>query len=313
MMASCVLTLVLSLAAQQSTQSSTNYTRDANGHAVPGASYSTSTDNGNSVTTEYMTSVNGRRVPSESTEERVLRSDSTGRTVERIIRRYDQNGNPGPVERQKIEERNNPDGTISSVTAVYRGDLNGRMELAERVTAEASKSGNTVTTNTQVERPTLNGTVEVAERKLSSVTGTGTGGASHSEATTYRKDPTGRFVESVRVVSDSQVQNGQTVQNTAQFERLQGERLQLHSQTVTRSRKNPDGTESREVDIFRHVPGRAESTATPRLTERQIIEQRREGGRLVERKTAQKPTISDPDRLGAAELIGERVCTGKCI
>lgn len=308
MMASCLLHLLLPLAAQQS--QSTTYTTDANGRAVPGAIHASSRDNGNSVSTEYGVSVNGRKVPLESTEERVLREDSTGRTVERVVRRYDQNGNPGPVERHKIEVRNNPDGSTSSVTSVYRGDMNGRMELAERVTAEGTKSGNTVTTNLQVERPTLNGTIEVAERKVSNVTTDSN--TTRSEATTYRKDPTGRFVEAVRVVTDAQQQNGQTVQNVAQYERMEGDKLQLHSQTVTRARKNADGTEVRETDIFRHVPGRAETTATPRLTERQIVEQRREGDRLVERTTAQRPTISDPNRLAASEVIGERVCTGKC-
>ncbi len=308
MMASCVFLLLLPLTGQQST---TTYTRDVNGRNVPLAEQSSTKENGQSVTTEYTTSVNGRKVPLESTEERVLREDSTGRTVERVIKRYDPNGNPGPVERQKIEVRLNPDGSSTSVTSVYRGDLNGRMELAERVTAEGTKSGNTVTTNTQVERPALNGSVEIAERQVRRVTSGEN--SSQSEATTYRKDPTGAFVESLRVVTDSSQQNGQTVENRAQYERLQGERLQLQSQTVTRARKNSDGTEVREVDIFRHVPGRAESTATPRLTERQIVEQRREDGRVVERKTAQRPTINDPDRLGAAELIGERVCTGKCI
>lgn len=306
---SVVMAVSLPLAAWQ-TSVSTTYTRDVNGQSIPGAIYSSSKDNGNSASTEYMMSVNGRKVPLESTEERVVRQDSAGSVVERVIRRYDPNGNPGPVERQKIETRNNPDGSVSSTTNVYRSDLNGRLELAERIVAEGSKAGVTVTTNTVVERPTLNGSVQVEERRVRTETTDPAG--TKSDTMTYRKDPSGRFVEALRVIADAKDQNGQTVQNVANYEPGDTGKLQLHSQTVTRSRKNADGTTSSEVDIFRHVPGRAESTGTPRLTERQTIEQRLDGDRVVERKSAQRPTISDPDRLGPSELIGERVCTGKC-
>lgn len=303
------IALGLPLAAQQSSDSTT-YTRDVNGRAVAGAIYSSSKDNGNSTSTEYMMSVNGRKVPLESTEEKVIREDATGRVVERVIRRYDHDGNPGPMERQKIETWVNADGSTSSTTSVYRADLNGRFELAERVVAEGAKSGDTVTVNTTVERPTLNGSVEVAEKRVR--TETSGAGVAKSDSTTFRKDPSGRFVEALRVVMDAQDQNGQSVQNVAQYEPGDSGKLQLHSQTVTRARKNPDGTMVSETDIFRHVPGRAESTATPRLTERQTIEQRLDGDRLIERKSAQRPSISDPDRLGPSEVIGERVCKGKC-
>jgi len=79
---------------------------------------------------------------------------------------------------------------------------------------------------------------------------------------------------------------------------------------VARIRKNPDGTETQEVDIYRNVPGRAEASATPALRERQIIEQRKVGDKVIETTSVQRPTISDPNRLGAARQISERVCVG---
>lgn len=307
MLVTCLL--VSAAFAQSSSQSSAVYGRDINGNPMLLDSYSSTRSNGNSVTTEYTTSVNGRKVPLESTEEKVVSEDAGGRVVERVIRRYDPNGNPGPVERQRIEVRNNPDGSTSSVTNVFRSDMNGRSALTERVVADGAKSGNTVTVNTRVERTSLNGGLELAEKQVR--TETTDDKNVRSDTTTYRKDPTGRFVESLRLVTDRQEQNGQTVQNVAQYERVEGA-LQLHQQTVTRTRKNDDGTEAREVDIYRNVPGRADTSATPKLTERQVTEQRKEGDRLVERTTAQRPTISDPNRLGTSEVIAERVCTGKC-
>lgn len=289
-------------------QSTTTYITDLDGRRVPAASYST-TKSGNVVTfTEQSQSVNGRTVPLESTEERVVRDDANGRVVERIIRRFDQTGNPGPPEKQTIEERKNPDGSISSLTTVYRGDLNGRFQIAERVKSEGQRSGNTTTTQTVVERPNLNGSMDVSERQT--LVSTEENGKAQSNFTVYRKDSTGRFAEALRVVTDATEQNGQRTENVVQYELTDSGSLKLASQTVTRARKNADGSESREVDIYRAVPGRIDTSGKPVLQERQIIEQRKQGNQLVETTVVQRPTISDPNRLGGPQKIGERVCTG---
>ena len=49
-------------------------------------------------------SINGRTVPMEQVEERVLRNDASGKVTERIIRRYDPQGNALPPARETIEE-----------------------------------------------------------------------------------------------------------------------------------------------------------------------------------------------------------------
>jgi hypothetical protein len=81
---------------------------------------------------------------------------------------------------------------------------------------------------------------------------------------------------------------------------------------VARIRKNADGTEVREVDLFRNVPGRVGTGAAPALTERQVVEQRKQNGSVVETVSVQRPSVSDPNRLGAPQQISEKVCTGKC-
>lgn len=304
----CVLfTFLFAALGQQSSQ--TVYSSDLNGRPVSGPTVMTSKSGSTSTVTEYHASVNGGRVPLAATEERVIREDANGRVVERLVRRYDPNGNPGPPERQRLEERNNADGSKSSTTTVYRADVNGRFELAERVVAEGSKSGNTTETKVLVERPTLNGGVEVVERQVRKESQDNA--VVKADATTYRKDPTGQFVESVRVVSESRQQNGQVVRNEAQYERADGG-LQLASQSVSRTRENPDGTIVREVDLFRNVPGRVASGDTPKLTERQLVEQRKQNGSVVETVSVQRPSVSDPNRLSAPQQISERVCSGKC-
>ncbi|MBL8178936.1 MAG: hypothetical protein JNK48_29955 [Bryobacterales bacterium] len=290
-------------------QQVTSYSTDLNGRRMPDAAYSASSSGNVSTRTELTQSVNGRLVPLESVEERVLRDDANGRVIERITRKFDPNGRPGMAEKQQIQERKNADGSVSSTVDTFRSDLNGRFELMERVTTQASKSGNTTNANVQVERPTLNGTLDVVERKTRVASEDKT--SAKSDTTTFRKDPSGRFVEAHRIVTDAQEQNGQRVENSAQYEASQMGRLELTQQSVARVRKNSDGSESREVDVYRNVPGRVVQSATPPLLERQIVEQRKSGDQLVETTVVQRPSINDPNRLGAPMKIGERVCTGK--
>ena len=68
---------------------------DVNGNRVSNGPQviSTKTATGSEIT-EMRQSVNGRMVPLERVEEKVLRDDASGRLVERIIHRYDAQGNP---------------------------------------------------------------------------------------------------------------------------------------------------------------------------------------------------------------------------
>ncbi|MBL8228023.1 MAG: hypothetical protein JNL98_06085 [Bryobacterales bacterium] len=300
-----LVALCAPLLAQQTTNT---YTTDLNGRTVAAGSYSV-TKSGNTVTmTEQTQSINGRTVPLMSTEERVIREDSAGRVVERIIKRFDATGNPGPPEKQTIEEKKNTDGSVTAVTTVYRGDLNGRLQMAERTTAEGRKAGTTLTTNTVVEKPGMNGSLDVAERQT--LVSTDDAGKTQSNLTVFRKDSTGRFAEAFRVVTSADEQNGRRVENVAQYELNDAGKLNLASQTVIRARKNPDGSESREVDIYRAVPGLLNTSGKPVLYERQVIEQRKQGERIVETTAVQRPSINDPNRLSAPQKIGERVCNG---
>lgn len=301
------LCLLAALCLPGFSQQVTNYITDINGRRVENGAQATVTS-GNTVTrTELTRSVNGRQVPQEIIEERILTDDANGRTIERLVRRFDQNGNPAQVEKQKIEEKKNQDGSLSSVATVYRGDLNGRFEFSERVRKDAARSGNAGSTNIIVERPAVNG-LEVVEKQVKLESGDKT--VAKSDVTTYRKDQTGRFIEAWREVTDTAEQNGQLVENKAEYEPGDSGRFRLAGQTVSRIRKNPDGTESREVDVFRNVPGRVDPSAAPQLRERQIIEQRKVGDRLVETTAVQRPSINDPNRLGAPVKLGERVCSG---
>ena len=86
------------LCAQSSVTSSTQV--DVNGHRIPnGPEVITSKSGNDTQTTVTMQSINGRQVPLERVEEKVVREDASGRVVERLIRRYDPQGTPTPPER----------------------------------------------------------------------------------------------------------------------------------------------------------------------------------------------------------------------
>ena len=85
--------LILFLAQAANTYTTT--TTDVNGNRVAGPVISETRSKTASDITERSQSINGRLVPRERIEERVVRDDASGKVTERITRPYDQTGNPG--------------------------------------------------------------------------------------------------------------------------------------------------------------------------------------------------------------------------
>ena len=117
------------LSAQQSSVTNTTAV-DINGRRVAdGPAVVQSKSDGRSESTEVLQSINGRMVPIQRVQERILRDDSSGRVVERIIREFDQTGSPSAPSKEIIEEQKRPDGSSTRKVSYYRGDINGNMQL----------------------------------------------------------------------------------------------------------------------------------------------------------------------------------------
>ena len=56
----------------------------------------------------------------EQVEVHVLRDDASGKVTERIVRRYDPQGNPMPPVRETIEEQKRPDGSSTTQSTTYQ-------------------------------------------------------------------------------------------------------------------------------------------------------------------------------------------------
>jgi hypothetical protein len=289
-------------------RTSTTYVYDSEGRRVP---WSTSTA-GAGGATQTMRNANGREVPQEQVEEKVSTAPDGSKSVERLIRRFDANGQPLPPEKSVSVEKKNADGSTSLVTTVYRGDLNGRLAPSERTIVETRAAGDTTRSQMIVERPNVSGNLEPVERRVA--TTSGAAGQSETDELVYRKDSNSRFSEAARHVIRQRKENGVIVEQTDDFETASTGALQLSRQTVSRVTRNPDGTETRVVDVFgNNAPGRAVSKDGMQLRERQIIDRRpTPDGGFVESFSIQRPGLTASRELGPAKKISETVCSGKC-
>lgn len=307
-----VLSGALSLFGQTSASVDALYTYDLNGELVD-SGIRTLVVRAPATSTIVQTdiSLNGRRVPREMVEEKVVRDDPSGRIVERTVRPFDPNGIPGPPEKTRIEETRNPDGSSQIVKTTYRGDINGAMRLSARAVTETRKTADGETASTVVERPTLNDSMQVQERVQ--VVKKKTNAGQEAEISTYRRDTNGNLFEFLRQVTETQSSNGESVSNLTQYER-KNSHLELAGQTVTRTRKTPGGAEVSDVDIYRiEVPGRPAVPGKPKLLERQIIERKPVAGdKVVETLSVSRTSPNAPESLGTPRMVSERVCTGAC-
>ena len=112
---SVFVTAGLSLAQQTATSSGTF---DINGRRVEGASSLVNQSPGSADRIETVRSVNGRSVPVESVEDKIVSESGGVKIIERVVKRYDANGWPGPPEKVHIEERKNSDGSVNMATSV---------------------------------------------------------------------------------------------------------------------------------------------------------------------------------------------------
>jgi hypothetical protein len=306
------LSLFIAAAAIAAAQSSTStYQTDINGRRVE----LRSSDSTNGTRTERMQSINGRDVPLEQSDEKVLREDSSGKVVERIIRKYDATGRLTTTERVVSEQQNLPSGGSSVKQTTYRSDINGSMREAERRTTVTQVSGGNSTAETTVQRPSINGNFETAERRTST-TETGANTSQTSE-TVYRLGPSGQMSEALREIKVVTKKGDATTETSSVYEPngANSGRLDLASQSVSTSFKRPDGTDVTEVSLYsRAAPGQAQTSSEPQQIKEQQLTERttRPDGSVVETLSVRRPSLADPNRLGSLQKISETVCKGKC-
>lgn len=287
----------------------TTYMKDINGNRVQGQAFGSS----DGERTERYQSINGRQVPLEQTVDRVVSQDANGKVTERIVRKFDPNGQLASTERVRIEENKLPGGGSSVRETTYHSDVNGNLQEVQRQTTETHVEGSTTTANTVIDRPTMNGSFQTVEKR-SSIT-EGPAANQHSTESVYQRDASGGFQEVKRTMETTSKSDDTTKETTADYEPGLDGQLQLHSQSDSTTTKRPDGTEVTKTDLYAHTAAGVlqDNTAAMRIQEQQVIERRMNpDGSVVETLGVRRPTVSDPNRLGSLQQISETVCKGKC-
>ncbi len=261
---------------------------------------------------DYTYDVNGRKTlaPNQNpdqVEERVVEDGGGRKVMERTIRRMD-----GQPEKVRIEVRKNADGSVTTETSVYRGDLNGQLNLAEKRVSERRQTATQVEETTVVQRGSFNGGLEVVEKLERS--GTMMGKASQEEVKTFRKDSNGSFREAARQSIERREENGKVIEQVAEYQAatIDG-RMQLSGQKVSNSEKRADGTVVTQVSVYGMAqPGRASQGGELKLREEQLIEQRPGGGQtVVESFSIRRPDL-DGRVAGGFTKVAERTCQKAC-
>jgi len=310
----CILTtfaIALSLSAQSNESSAVSV--DINGnHIGDGPTISQSKTASESQTLVTTQSINGRTVPMERVEEHVLRDDSSGKVTERIVRRYDPQGNPLPPVRQTIEEQKRPGGGSTIQSTTYTTDINGNAQITEKSVTDIQKNGSNESSETVVERPTVNG-LEPVEKQSQVVSKQGKN--YQADSTTYRRDGNGGFYPAVRQTTEHTVQGAEVSENSAEYERDADGQLELHGQTVKKTVTRPDGLQDSVVNVYsRNVPGTVGGNESGlKLQEQQVIESTPgPNNTVIQTLSVRRPTVSDPGTLGPTRQLSETVCKGDC-
>jgi hypothetical protein len=225
---------------------------------------------------------------------------------------YTQDGRLASTEKQ-IEEERKFDGGSTLKTTSFETDLNGGQHETEHRTVETRVQGTTTTVATVVDRASLNGAGQVVEKKDTVIEATASGARVNESV--YRPNPEGRLVETLRQVSTETKSGNLTTSQTAYYEPDMQGKLALARQNVSKTIKNPDGSEVTQVDLYaRSIDGLVQSADAPQqVKEEQIIERRQgPGGAIVETLSVRRPTLADPKKLGNLETVSETVCRGTC-
>ena len=308
------LAAALALAAQQRRQYEA-YTYNGYGNRYGGRFYGEVQQPGQKSKTERVISVNGRPVPLEQVEEKVILDTPGHKVVERIIRRYSQDGRPAGVEKVRIEERRDPAGKRTTTATVYEGDLNGRFRVRERQVTEAVTRGKTTEAVTRVERPGVNGALREVERRQMREVERDNGLS--REVTIYR--PTdGRFALAAKEVTEVVRQGNRETAVTTQYNTAATAdgRMGFAGKTVKEIVRRPDGSQSQVISIYgASAPGRPITDGgREHLREQILVESKvQPDGSVVERTGVRRVSLSDPNRLEAYQPVAEVICRGNCL
>jgi hypothetical protein len=305
----CLFVLIPAALCAQSSTVTINV--DINGHRVESAPSVTTTEGDKTILNQ---SINGRLVPKEQTETRVLSETPTEKVTETFDRKFDQTGQLTLTERTLTTEQKRTDGGTSTNASVYRSDINGGMPEVERRQIETHPQGpGSTESDVTIARPSDNGGLQnVEQRKILTTTGPN---STHEDQTVYLKSTNGDFVARRRTVTDSQKSNDKTEASVANYETDYLGHMALLSSENTTTVVSKDGKQEIERNLYASASDGVarDDQGGQKIKEQQIIV-RTPGpdGTVTETVSVRRPTLAEQTHLGPPVQISETVCTGKC-
>ena len=220
----------------------------------PESQFSRQSESG-SENTITLQSISNREVPYLSERETVLRETETEKSVEKTTQRYDPNGNPTHQELVREETRKLPDGTVVTTVTLYIENINGRMEIVDRVITRRKEHNGRIENLVTTEKPSINGGFQTIIREQSIEEKQG---EHASTITTVRRidDGSGRLVVA-RQEETVMRQSG----NVSTTEKTVYERDTVHSKMTVSARTtgelvtNADGSSTETVETYGHSLG----------------------------------------------------------
>ena len=185
----------------------------------------------------------------------MLRETETEKSVEKTTQRYDPNGNPTHQELVREETRKLPDGTIVTTVTLYIENINGRMEIVDRVITRRKEHNGRIENLVTTEKPSINGGFQTIIREQSIEEKQGEH-ASTITAVRRVDDGSGRLVVA-RQEETVMRQSG----NVSTTEKTVYERDTVHSKMTVSARTigelvtNVDGSSTETVETYGHSLG----------------------------------------------------------
>ena len=301
------LLLVLLSPALFAQSATTEYRTDVNGNRVAFSATAASKDGGRTLITK---GADGREIPLEKTESRVISDGPGGKVVETIVRRFGNNGQVVATEKTVTESHSRADGGSTVSSTIYNGDANGGMQLGQKNVVETRKQGNTVSSEEVTSRAGADGRLQPVEKR--SVVKTGDDKASHEEEAIYRVGNGGQFFEAARNTKDEKKNGDDATTQTVHFEPDVTGRMTQESRKVTETKKAGDGTEVQNTTVYAAQATRAQSDANAIREQQTVVRKKAADGSVVETTSLRQASVSDPSRLGDSKLVSETVCKGNC-
>lgn len=263
---------------------------------------------------EQTRDLNGRWVPLLETRERLLVDSPARKVIERWVQRFDQNGRPGQIEKILVEESQQERGPRRIHQQIYRGDLNGRLQLAERSTELVEERDQLTFRQRVIERPGPNGQLRIEERQ--ELTEKRSGGIIHRELAVYRRTPSSGFFLARRELSQTMEQSDHQREVVDEFDATASGKLEFSRRLEREIRVDADGSVEIRERFYRPAPpARAVDAGRSRPTleaEETTVRRPTPQGGYTETRWVRRVSLADPARWEPPILLSRTTCEGDC-